>query len=144
MTEETETTATSAPQEPQLEPQPKPAAVESKAVAFEEPAAPPAKEEQKTDEMAPEEPSAPPAATPEKKEAPERPGTPPPILTTSGKKRPPYTYDPKRITLRFIFANRDGLAVTIECKPADTIGEIKGALLSVWPDGKYRSHTDLI
>lgn len=61
-------------------------------------------------------------------------GTPPPILTTSGRKRPPYNYDPKKVTLRFIFANRDGLAVTIECKPTDTIGEIKGALLSVWPD----------
>mmetsp|Transcript_11232 Transcript_11232/g.19090 ORF Transcript_11232/g.19090 Transcript_11232/m.19090 type:complete len:182 (+) Transcript_11232:209-754(+) len=59
---------------------------------------------------------------------------PTPILTTSGKKRPPYKYDPKKVTLRFIFANRDGLAVTLECKPADTVGEVKGALLSVWPD----------
>jgi hypothetical protein len=65
-------------------------------------------------------------------------------LTSSGKKRPPYTYDPKKITLRFIFANRDGLAVTIECRPADTIGEIKGALLSVWPDGKCLLNTVLI
>jgi hypothetical protein len=64
-----------------------------------------------------------------------RPSTPPPILTTSGKKRPPYTYDPNKVTLRFIFANRDGLAVTIECKPADTVGDVKGALLSVWPKG---------
>lgn len=64
-----------------------------------------------------------------------RPSTPPPILTTSGKKRPPYTYDPNKVTLRFIFANRDGLAVTIECKPADTVGDVKGALLSVWPEG---------
>lgn len=63
-----------------------------------------------------------------------RPSTPPPILTTSGKKRPPYTYDPNKVTLRFIFANRDGLAVTIECKPADTVGDVKGALLSVWPE----------
>eukprot|EP00540_Astrosyne_radiata_P014470 CAMPEP_0116841144 /NCGR_PEP_ID=MMETSP0418-20121206/10759_1 /TAXON_ID=1158023 /ORGANISM="Astrosyne radiata, Strain 13vi08-1A" /LENGTH=203 /DNA_ID=CAMNT_0004471533 /DNA_START=327 /DNA_END=938 /DNA_ORIENTATION=- len=59
---------------------------------------------------------------------------PTPILTTSGKKRPPYKYDPEKVTLRFIFANRDGLAVTLECKPADTVGEVKGALLSVWPD----------
>mmetsp|Transcript_9356 Transcript_9356/g.21558 ORF Transcript_9356/g.21558 Transcript_9356/m.21558 type:complete len:237 (+) Transcript_9356:345-1055(+) len=62
---------------------------------------------------------------------------PTPILTTSGKKRPPYKYDPEKVTLRFIFANRDGLAVTLECKPADTVGEVKGALLSVWPDGMY-------
>jgi len=55
-------------------------------------------------------------------------------MTTSGKKRPPYRYDPDKITLRFIFANRDGLAVHLECKPADTIGEVKGALLSVWPN----------
>mmetsp|Transcript_41593 Transcript_41593/g.47271 ORF Transcript_41593/g.47271 Transcript_41593/m.47271 type:complete len:206 (-) Transcript_41593:142-759(-) len=58
----------------------------------------------------------------------------PAIMTTSGKKRPPYRYDPDKITLRFIFANRDGLAVHLECKPADTIGEVKGALLSVWPN----------
>lgn len=24
--------------------------------------------------------------------------------------------------------------MTIECRPADTVGEVKGALLSVWPD----------
>lgn len=56
------------------------------------------------------------------------------VLTSNGKKRPPYNYDPEKVTLRFIFANRDGLAVHLECKPADTIGEVKGALLSVWPD----------
>jgi len=71
---------------------------------------------------------------PEPETVEERPSTPPPILTTCGKKRPPYNYDPKKVTLRFIFANRDGLAVTIECRPADTVGEVKGALLSVWPD----------
>jgi len=58
----------------------------------------------------------------------------PAILTTSGKKRPPYKYDPDKVILRFIFANRDGFAVHLECKPADTIGEVKGALLSVWPN----------
>ena len=65
-----------------------------------------------------------------------RPSTPPPILTTSGKKRPPYKYDPNKVTLRFIFANHDGLAVTIECRRVDTVGDVKHALLSVWPEGK--------
>mmetsp|Transcript_16839 Transcript_16839/g.25467 ORF Transcript_16839/g.25467 Transcript_16839/m.25467 type:complete len:214 (+) Transcript_16839:249-890(+) len=60
--------------------------------------------------------------------------TTPTVLTTSAKKRPAYKYDPEKVTLRFIFANRDGLAVHLECKPADTIGEVKGALLSVWPN----------
>jgi hypothetical protein len=34
-----------------------------------------------------------------------------------------------------LFANRDGLTVTVECNPFDTVGEVKGALLSVWPKG---------
>mmetsp|Transcript_94342 Transcript_94342/g.272704 ORF Transcript_94342/g.272704 Transcript_94342/m.272704 type:complete len:217 (+) Transcript_94342:382-1032(+) len=58
----------------------------------------------------------------------------PPVVSSSKKSRPPYKYDPNKITLRFLFANRDGLTVTVECKPADTVGEVKGALLSVWPD----------
>lgn len=60
--------------------------------------------------------------------------TSPTVLTTSAKKRPTFKYDPEKVTLRFIFANRDGLAVHLECKAADTIGEVKGALLSVWPN----------
>jgi hypothetical protein len=59
-----------------------------------------------------------------------------PGSTNSGKKRSSYQYDPAKVTLKFLFANHDGLTVTIECKPADTVGEIKGALLSTWPDGK--------
>lgn len=38
------------------------------------------------------------------------------------------------IALRFVFANRDGLHVTVECKPTDTVGEVKALLLSMWPD----------
>eukprot|EP00339_Tiarina_fusa_P015341 CAMPEP_0117083312 /NCGR_PEP_ID=MMETSP0472-20121206/58661_1 /TAXON_ID=693140 ORGANISM="Tiarina fusus, Strain LIS" /NCGR_SAMPLE_ID=MMETSP0472 /ASSEMBLY_ACC=CAM_ASM_000603 /LENGTH=212 /DNA_ID=CAMNT_0004811893 /DNA_START=280 /DNA_END=918 /DNA_ORIENTATION=- len=57
-----------------------------------------------------------------------------PIVSSSKKSRPPYKYDPDKITLRFLFANRDGLTVTVECTPADTVGEVKGALLSVWPE----------
>jgi hypothetical protein len=62
------------------------------------------------------------------------------IVSSSKKSRPPYKYDPTKITLRFLFANRDGLAVTVECKPSDTVGEVKGALLSVWPEGTYLSN----
>jgi hypothetical protein len=58
------------------------------------------------------------------------------VVSSSKKSRPPYKYDPSKITLRFLFANRDGLTVTIECDPSDTVGEAKGALLSVWPKGK--------
>ena len=49
----------------------------------------------------------------------------------------PYVYDPNKITLKFIFANRDGVKVILECKPEDTVGEVKGALLSMWPESKY-------
>lgn len=61
-----------------------------------------------------------------------------PIVSSNKKSRPPYKYDPDKITLRFLFANRDGLTVTIECNPSDTIGEVKAALLSVWPSGTSR------
>ena len=58
-----------------------------------------------------------------------------PVVSSSKKTRPPYRFDPDRITLRFLFANRDGLTVTIECNPGDTVGEVKGSLMSVWPEG---------
>jgi len=57
-----------------------------------------------------------------------------PVVSPTKRSRPPYKYDPNKITLRFLFANRDGLTVTVECTPTDTIGEVKGALLSVWPE----------
>ena len=59
-----------------------------------------------------------------------------PVVSSSKRTRPPYKYDPEKVTLRFLFANRDGLTVTVECKPSDTVGEVKGQLLSVWPEGK--------
>ena len=46
----------------------------------------------------------------------------------------PFIYDPNKITLKFLFANRDGLHVILDCTPTDTIGEVKGALLSLWPE----------
>ena len=60
-----------------------------------------------------------------------------PVVSASKRSRPAYKYDPDKITLRFLFANRDGLTVTVECTPTSTVGEVKGALLSVWPDGKH-------
>lgn len=62
-----------------------------------------------------------------------------PVVSPSKRTRPPYKYDPSKVTLRFLFANRDGLTVTVECNPSDTIGEVKGALLSVWPEGTSNS-----
>jgi hypothetical protein len=52
-------------------------------------------------------------------------------------RRVPFQYNPDKVTLRFIFANNDGLSVTLDCEPADTVGEVKGALLSVWPKGGF-------
>jgi len=56
-----------------------------------------------------------------------------PVVSASKRTRPPYKYDPEKVTLRFLFANKDGLTVTVECKPGDTVGDVKGQLLSVWP-----------
>lgn len=66
-----------------------------------------------------------------------------PITSTTGNRRPAYTYDASKVTLRFIFANKDGLAVTMECTPNQTIGEIKGALMSVWPEGMLSKCTQI-
>jgi hypothetical protein len=59
------------------------------------------------------------------------------IVSSSKRSRPLYKFDPDKITLRFLFANRDGLTVTLECEPHDTVAEVKAALMSVWPEGKY-------
>ena len=65
-----------------------------------------------------------------------------PVVSASKRTRPPYKYDPEKVTLRFLFANKDGLTVTVECKPGDTVGEVKGQLMSVWPEGKYKYTID--
>ena len=54
--------------------------------------------------------------------------------TASPSKPATFVYDPNKITLRFLFAGRDGIHVLIDCKPNDTVGEVKGALMSVWPE----------
>lgn len=65
------------------------------------------------------------------------------VLKSSIRKRTPFTYNPDKVSLRFIFANRDGVSVTIDCEPADTVGEVKGALLSAWPKGTCMRCGDL-
>ncbi|EED93095.1 predicted protein [Thalassiosira pseudonana CCMP1335] len=60
--------------------------------------------------------------------------TPPaPSKSSYSSTHPPFIHDPNKITLKFIFANRDGIQVLLDCTPHDTIGEVKGALLSMWP-----------
>jgi hypothetical protein len=61
-----------------------------------------------------------------------------PVISTTKRTRPPYKFNVEKITLRFLFANKDGFTITIECKPDTTVGEVKGQLLSVWPEGKLR------
>lgn len=75
-----------------------------------------------------------PAATPPETETSES----DPISASPKETRPPkaFIYDPNKITLRFLFAGRDGIHVVIDFKPNDTVGEVKGALMSVWPEGK--------
>ena len=59
-----------------------------------------------------------------------------PVISATKRTRPPYKFNAEKITLRFLFANKDGFTITIECKPDTTVGEVKGTLLSVWPEGK--------
>ena len=59
-----------------------------------------------------------------------------PIESTPRTASKEYVYDPNKMTLKFIFANRDGVNVVLECKPSDTVGEVKAALLSLWPQGE--------
>merc|ERR1711862_746032 len=55
--------------------------------------------------------------------------------TTTNSSPLPSLNDPNAIRFKFIFANHDGLNVMVDCKMTDTVGEVKGALLSVWPKG---------
>ena len=52
-----------------------------------------------------------------------------------------HVYDPTKISLKFIFANRDGVNVILDCKPSSTVAEVKGALLSMWPKGEIMTFT---
>jgi len=56
---------------------------------------------------------------------------------SSRHKGSPFVYDPNKINIRFLFANHDGLDVTVICNPSDTVGQVKGQLLSLWPNGTH-------
>jgi len=38
-----------------------------------------------------------------------------------------------KIGIKFIFANRDGIHVEIECSPSDTVDMVKNMLIAEWP-----------
>ena len=40
-----------------------------------------------------------------------------------------------KIRVRFIFANRDGVTVEVECSLSDTVNTMKLSLISNWPQG---------
>lgn len=44
-----------------------------------------------------------------------------------------FVYEPGKVSIKFIFANRDGLHVQIQCEESATVGTVKGSLLSMWP-----------
>ena len=75
-----------------------------------------------------------PTASTAESPAPSPQDTPQPLEVEAPSQTKTFVYDPNKITLKFIFANRDGLHVILDCNPADTVGEVKGALLSLWPD----------
>ncbi len=50
---------------------------------------------------------------------------------------PLFVYDPNKVFVKFLFANRDGIHVLVDFNPEDTIGEMKGALIQAWPESKY-------
>jgi len=45
-----------------------------------------------------------------------------------------FTYEPGKISIKFLFANRDGLHVRVQCDLTDTVATVKGSLLSLWPE----------
>lgn len=45
--------------------------------------------------------------------------------------------DMEKINIKFVFANRDGVNVVFNFDPSYTVGEVKGMLLSMWPDGEF-------
>ena len=45
--------------------------------------------------------------------------------------------EPDTMKIKFIFANRDGVTVEIECSPSDTIETITKSLRSHWPEGTF-------
>jgi hypothetical protein len=48
----------------------------------------------------------------------------------------PTENDSNAMKIKFIFANRDGIHVEIECSLSDTVGAITKDLQSKWPEGE--------
>lgn len=42
-----------------------------------------------------------------------------------------------KIRVKFIFANRDGVTVEVECSLSDTVTMMKAALIDCWPQGAF-------
>ena len=42
-----------------------------------------------------------------------------------------------KIRVKFIFANRDGVSVEVECSLSDTVTMMKTSLISNWPQGTF-------
>lgn len=78
----------------------------------------------------------PPSVTETTAESPSPASSPKEAPKTSPSKSTAFVHDPDKITLRFLFAGRDGTHVSIDFTPTDTVGEVKGALMSVWPEGE--------
>lgn len=57
---------------------------------------------------------------------------PPPL--SSPKSDIDFTYEAGKVSIKFLFANRDGLSVSIQCDMSDTVATVKGSLLSLWPE----------
>lgn len=48
-----------------------------------------------------------------------------------------FVYDPTKISVKFLFANRDGIHVLVKFNTDDTVRDMKGALIQAWPDSKF-------
>jgi len=69
---------------------------------------------------------------PETEPDPEANYLPPPLL--SPKSDVDFSYEAGKVSIKFLFANRDGLVVRIQCDMSDTVATVKGSLLSLWPE----------
>jgi len=59
---------------------------------------------------------------------------PEPKLLSPTKSEVDFAYESGKVSIKFLFANRDGLNVRIQCELSDTVATVKGSLLSLWPE----------
>jgi len=48
-----------------------------------------------------------------------------------------FVYDPNKVSVKFLFANRDGIHVLEKFNTEDTVRDMKCALIQAWPDSKF-------